>query len=310
MADPALTTGQYSIGTDGSSSAFVFGGRAGTFANSIQIASTQWDDDLTSQDTAVVGHDGLLFGIDTAGGMTITQIGQVNIPGQPAAAMDAFSALKAVWNDPAIRLQNSKMVVLRAFYPGSSVIRRTYGRGRKIIPVMGLAFQGLVPFTSQFMAAEAVWYSDVNNALTLTKVANIRGGVPSPWSAPFVLGSSTEFSAGTIINAGTLPTWPVITFTGLINNPGIMYVNAPVSVGYRGAIGIGDTLVIDTRPWARTVLLNGVSVAGRLTGDPMISLQLQPGSTAVRFLGQDLFGASTMTVRWRNSYQSIGGTLS
>jgi hypothetical protein len=58
------------------------------------------------------------------------------------------------------------------------------------------------------------------------------------------------------------------------------------------------------------VLLNGSNVAGAMQGDPMIALQLQPGATTVQFLGQDFSGSSNMTVRWRNAFQAIGGTIS
>lgn len=307
MADPVLSTGQYSIGVSGGP-AFTYGGRSGSYANNIQVATTQTDSgNLAVQDQAVVGHDGMLFGIDTMEGMAVTQSGQVNMPGQGAAAMDMYGTLAANWNDPAIRLANSKIVVLRAFYPGSAVVRRCYGRGRKIVPVMGLVNQGLVPWTAMFQAADGIWYSDVDNGVTLTKTASRRGGVPPPWGAPMLLAPASDATLNSVNNTGPQPTWPVITFTGNISNPGITYIDTPVSIGYRGSIGISDTLVIDTRPWARTALLNGVSVAGRLTGDPMISLQLQPGTTRISFTGQDYAGSSTVTVRWRSAFLSIGG---
>jgi hypothetical protein len=100
----------------------------------------------------------------------------------------------------------------------------------------------------------------------------------------------------------------VITFAGPITNPGLVYAGTPVSVGYTGVLASGDTLVIDTRPWARTALKNGASVAGLLTGDPMIALQLQPGSTIMQFTGQDFTGTATCTVTWRSATLMIGGT--
>jgi hypothetical protein len=311
MADPVLAAGQYSIGAPGSASAFVFGGRQGNFANSIQISSTQWDTGtMNTQDTAVVGHDGTLFGIDTMGAMMLTQTGQVYIPGAGAAAMDAYGALAAAWNDPSVRLQNNKVVVLRALYPGSSAVHRCYGRGRKIQPVPGLVNQGIIPFTSQFEASDGIWYGDTDNSITITPVRFGQGflaPVISPVAAAQMVSTTRD---GTLSNTGPQWTWPVFTFTGPSANPGVSYPDAPVSLTWRGVLSPGDTLVIDTRPWARTALLNGVNAAGALFGDPMISFQLPPGNTRVRYVVLDPFGVSHLQVNWRNAYLFAGGQFS
>lgn len=305
MADPVLTPGQYSIGTDGSSSALVFG--AGT--NGLWIANTATDTgSLTVQDQAVTGHDGMLFGVDTLPGMVVTQTGQAWIPGQGQAALDAYSALAGAWNAPSVRLANGAVQVLRAYYPVANSVRRCYGRGRQIIPSYGRAAQGLVQFTSNFQAADGTWYSDSETTLELTQVPSFSGGLTPPLTPPYQLASQTNFQTNTAENAGTLPTWPVITFTGPVSYPGISYVNTPVTISYNGIIPAGKSLVVDTRPWARTALLNGVSVAGFLSGDPMIGLQLQPGATVVHFAGQDYTGTSVCTVTWRNATLAIGGT--
>ncbi|HEY2638448.1 MAG TPA: hypothetical protein VGI66_01005 [Streptosporangiaceae bacterium] len=310
MAEPVLSSGQYALssvvnGVEGSS--FVYGGRGPT---GTLVGNTQADPGtLTVQDQAVVGHDGILFGVDTLPGMIVTQTGQVWMPNQVAACMDAYSTLAGVWNDPAVRLANGAHQIFRAFYPGSSVTRRCYGRGRKIMPTLGQAYAGLIPFTAQFQAADNTWYSDVEFALNLTQVPSYRGGgIVPPVTPPYQMVAQTNFQQNVIANTGSLPTWPVITFTGPISYPGLTYVNTPVSIGYNGILKASDTLVIDTRPWNRTALLNGISVAGAITGNPMISLQAWPGSTVVRFTGQDFTGTSTCVIKWRNAFTMIGGS--
>ena len=307
MADPTLSAGQYSIGREGSASAFVFG----RGANSIQIQNTATDTGTpTVQDQDVVGHDGQLFGVDTLPGMVITQTGfAYTSPALAASAMDAYSQLAGVWNDPSIRLADGSVQVFRAFYPGSSVVHRCYGRGRKIQPVYGQVYQGVVPFTSQFQAADGIWYSDTLFSLNLTQRPSFKGTITPPVTPPYQLTASNNFQQNVAVNTGSLPTWPVITFAGPISFPGFTYVNTPVVIGYNGILGGSDTLVIDTRPWVRTAILNGsTSVAGQLTGNPMISLQLQPGATTVRFTGQDFTGQAQVTVAWRNAFLGIGGT--
>jgi hypothetical protein len=305
MSDPVLAPGQYSIGHDGSPAAYVFGGGA----NGIQINQTETDTGtMAVQDQAVVGHDGLLFGVDTLPGMVITQNGQVWLPGESAAALDAYSALAGAWNDPTIRLVSGAVQVFRSYYKVSNVTRRCYGRGRKIMPTYGQAWQGLVPFTSQFQAADNTWYEDTQSAITLTMVPSYAGGLVFPVTPPFQWSAQTNNQNNVVANTGSIPTWPVVSFTGPISYPALSYIATPVTIGYQGVIPAGETLVIDTRPWSRSALLNGASVAGALTGDPMIMLQLQPGSTEVLFTGQDFTGTSTCLVQWRTATAAIGGT--
>lgn len=317
MADPTLTSGQYSIGTEGSSAAFVYGGRAGTFANSIQIANTTIaPGSLATQDQVIVGHDGMLFGIDTMPGMVVTQTGQARGT-SPAATMDAYDALAGAWNDPTVRLANNSVICLRAFYPGSSVIRRCYGRGRQIAPAMGQAWTNLLPFTAQFQASDGIWYSDTQSQLTLPAAPPFPlGGIAPPLTPPFQLSTPAALQ-NSLLNTGPQPTWPIITFNGPVSYPGFSFVNTPVTIKYNGILAKGDKLVVDTRPWTRYVLLNGFatvpgtggqSVAGLLLGSPLIAFQAPPGSTICKYTGTDWTGTSYCTVTWRNAHLSIGGS--
>jgi hypothetical protein len=310
MADPVLATGQYSIGRDGGP-AMVYGGRAGTIVNGLLVSDTQVDPGtITVQDQAVIGHDGLIFGVDTLPGMVVTQTGAAYFQSQGKSALDAYSQLAGAWNDASIRLASGAVQVFRAFYPVAQSVRRCYGRGRKIAPTHGLANQGIVPWTAQFQAADNSWYADTISSVLLTQVPSLKGTLAPPLTPPYQLAFTTNNQQNTAVNAGQMPTWPVITFTGPVTNPVCQFVNTPVSVGYTGSLRSTDTLVIDTRPWARTAMLNGTtSAAGALNGDPMISLQLQPGATLVKFGGQDFTGTSTCLVSWRSAYLSIGGTL-
>lgn len=309
MADPVLTTGQYSIGTEGSSSAFVYGGRQPTFAGGIQIARTEIDPGSAAvQDQAVVGRDGQLFGIDTMPGLTITQTGQANAPAP--ACLDDFDALSSAWNADAFRFVNGAVQCLRAFYPGSTVVRRVYGRGRKIAPTMGGVFAGIVPFVALFQAADLNFYSDTLSTCVMKLIPSLIGGITPPVTPPYVFGYAPSQQNNTAVVTGRNFTWPVITFTGPVAYPGLLYVNSPLSISYNGVLKNGDTLVIDTRPWAGTALLNNANVAGLLLGSTMNVMQLPSGSTLLRFTGTDYTGQATCTVAWRNAWRAIGGSIS
>ena len=313
MAEPTLALGQYSIGTEmtgGDPATVIFG-----YGTSNLVQNTAVDPgNPATQDVAVTGHDGQQFGIDTLPGMQVTQTGLSYINANGKGALDAYGVLAAKWMDPLVRLTPDAVQILRAFYPVSAVTRRCYGRGRRIAPTYGLANQGAVPWTSIFQASDTAWYSDTESSLTLTTVPSFLGTLAFPVTPPFAWAAQANFQQNTIVNTGPSATWPVITFTGPANGqlvtPSLAYVNTPVSVGYQGSLKPGDSLVIDTRPWKRTALLNGASVAGLLTGNPMIAMQLQPGSTLAKLSGTDYTGTATCVIRWRNAWQAIGGTLS
>jgi hypothetical protein len=307
---PDITAGQYQITRADGSNAFAYG--AG--ANSIQVQSTATDTGtITVQDQPVTGHDGMLFGIDTQPGMVITQTGlAMTTPATGSSAMNAYSALAGCWNDPVVRLNYGSVQVLRAFYRGAAGIRRCYGRGRKIMPAYGQVFQGLVPFTAQFQCADNTWYGDTLNSVTLSSYPVSVRGLVTPTTTPVATPSPAYTSSGVISNAGSLPTWPVITITGPVSNPAVTYTGTPVSIGYTGFISAVQSLVIDTRPWARTCLLGGTSMAGQLAGSAMISMQAQPGATVVTFTGNAPYARSTTlatcTIAWRNATLAIGGS--
>jgi len=307
VAEPTLALGQYSIGTEmagGDPNTVVYG-----FGTLNLVASTSVDTgSMASQDQAVVGHDGQLFGVDTLPGMIVSQNGQSYASANGRAALDAFSALAGKWTDPAVRLTAGSVQILRAYYPVSNVTRRCYGRGRKIQPVYGQANQGLVPWAAQFQAADGNWYSDAESSLTLATTPSYFGTLTFPLTPPFNWQSALNYQTNLAVNAGSIPTWPVITFNGPLTTPGLAYVNTPVAIGYTGVVGAGQSLVIDTRPWRRTALLGTSSVAGLLTGNPMISLQLQPGSTLMRLSGSDPTGQGSCVIKWRSAWPAIGGT--
>jgi hypothetical protein len=141
--------------------------------------------------------------------------------------------------------------------------------------------------------------------------------------------TSGAYLQSAALNAGTIKTWPVISFTGPCTNPTIVYSNSSVSVSLQTTLAAGQTAVIQTAPWNRSVSLTsavgysllsplhadpfivpavGASLAGLVYGSPLDSLALLPGSPAyLLYQAQDATGNSQCTISWRNGYRIIGG---
>jgi len=179
MSDPVLSAGQYSI--DG----LVFGR-----GQSVSIAKTVINlGNPVTQDTQLTNNDGVRFGFDVLSGMVISFTGQAFSQGDTGLAqMNAIDALSAAWDRKSVRWSPGAVSTLRVMYPGSSVTRRVYGRGRNFVPVLGLASQGYIPFTADFECADNVFYGDVLNSFTMgTAYAFAGGGVAPPLTPPVAL---------------------------------------------------------------------------------------------------------------------------
>lgn len=157
--------------------------------------------------------------------------------------------------------------------------------------------------------------TDVVYADDAAFIENI-GGIAPPVTPPVVLGGTAD-AANTAVVAGpsgstgpgTRAAWPVITIAGPVANPIVAYPASGVQVRLTATIPAGMTATIDTRPWQRSVTRSdGASLAGVLRGNLLRDLALQPGSTVIRFSGQDATGTARCTIAWRTPSGSIGGS--
>lgn len=106
-------------------------------------------------------------------------------------------------------------------------------------------------------------------------------------------------------NSGKAPAWPIFTISAVADplvNPTITELGTGRQLRYTGALLAGTTLVIDTSPFARTVLLNGVSDRRPfLTKAEWFPIPAN-GTTSASFTA-DVFSASALlTAEWRNTY--------
>ncbi|WP_328448994.1 phage distal tail protein [Amycolatopsis sp. NBC_00438] len=111
-------------------------------------------------------------------------------------------------------------------------------------------------------------------------------------------GSSGNGGVLSLSNPGTAPSWPVFTVTGPLTNPTFTNPATGDVIAYTGTVDTGQTLVIDTSPFTRSVALNGVDRFGFLASAQWIEIP-PGGQVTVQFSGT---GAGTVTATWQHAY--------
>ncbi|QFG13260.1 minor tail protein [Streptomyces phage Gilgamesh] len=267
--------------------------------------------DNDAGDVPMPQEDGARFGQDYRGQATITfEVGVDSVDdaftqhGRHGANLDAVSAMVQAWDGEAVRRRFATPATLRTTQGGRS--RRFFGRPRKIAPAGSkLTRQGYTPVVATFVCLDSTAYDDVEQVARVNMVPPDHYGLVGPLTTPLTMtAESAGKIAGEVVVGGTKPAWPVITFYGPIVKP-VCEVVGRWSAALDLTLGVGERVVIDTRPWARTVLRNGnASVAGYLTrGTPRLKdLRLPLGRQDFVLRGTDDTGTAYMTVAWRDGY--------
>jgi hypothetical protein len=162
----------------------------------------------------------------------------------------------------------------------------------------------IAPFKIELLAADPIIYDDTNGAalqVTINKV--LRGGYVYPVVYP-VLWEAGALPT-TVFNGGNTMVYPVITFTGSAHEP-VLYNNTLGKLFRMEdfTMGIGDTLVVDMNPKARTVLLNGGSVFHKVSADSQF-WGLDVGNNDLLLDTSDGNDTVSASVEWRSGYIGI-----
>lgn len=118
------------------------------------------------------------------------------------------------------------------------------------------------------------------------------GGNGLDWGASGVGGSLV------LTNDGNVETWPVFTFAGPIAQPSLTDPATGRQLLYSGTLAVGQTLIIDTSPFARSVKLDGVDRFGFMLSAQWMAIPRR-GSLTLQFGGS---GIGTVTGTWQDAY--------
>jgi len=263
--------------------------------------------EVTTQDAPRPGEDGRSFGIDYIDGKRYTF--EINVLAARSSASphrdnnDLLAEFEGVWSDDRFRHDPSFMAVLRTCEAGRT--RRCYGRPREYGEAVGrLAELGHTPIVAAFDLIDDRWYDDVEQSVTMTMVPAPDGGLVEPLVEPLSSTLRAEATSRFTVG-GTRPTWPVIKFHGPSTNPVVRI--GDLRYALRMTIPWDEEIVLDTRPWKRTVLRtsDGAAFAGSVDASvtpPMAECKLRPGTYPTAYTALDPTATSTATVVWRNAH--------
>lgn len=250
--------------------------------------------------------DGLRMGRDFYDGRLVTF--DINIktrPGDTETAAQLYTKLESAWftedaGPGPSRLIPGELSQLRMNRHG--IAKTMYGRPRRIEAVTGrVDTSGWVPVTCDFQTADHRFYSDGENANTISIFPGNSGGFTFPFDFPL---STVPISAqdDIVVVDGTAETYLRTKIWGPIVNPEIEVVEY-----WRAKLNLTltafDYIEIDPRPWSRKILMNGTTnIAGKFTQDSRrVSLMtLPPGTHQVVLRGVDPTGTARMESRWQN----------
>jgi hypothetical protein len=251
--------------------------------------------DITNGDLQRPGGDGNLFGVDTRAGTTVTFNIEVN--GQTEAeSWTLLQGLASAWRADEISKTPDAVAMLT-----SHTGRVAFGRPRRFKQDLALTPFGITAVTCDFATADDLWYGPQQQAV-VTLVPAPGGGLIAPLAAPLATTESSDRSQTFTVD-GLLPVWPVITITGPITNPTVEVVGQ-FKLGLNVTLASDQRVVIDTRPWARTIMRGNASLAGKLMPnfDRLSDASVPPGRYELALRGTSATGTPSATLTWRNAF--------
>lgn len=257
-----------------------------------------------TQDAAYPAADGTQFGRDFRPGRTIAfELGineHANVDG-----LASHNNLARAWRGDSIRQKPGAVAELHALHGGRE--RVVYGRPRRYASVLVNNQSGYSGATCDFACSDDLFYDASVTSTTVGLYASPSGGIEAPIIAPITT-TAPSTVPGQVDVGGLVDTWPVITIQGPIEWPRVELVGL-WRFELNTTLEFDESVTIDTRPWARTVLRNdGANLAGRLTRRSVqLSKATLPAgaSSQLQFTGYDLSGTSSVTVSHRAAYPHL-----
>jgi hypothetical protein len=250
---------------------------------------------IESDDSVRPRADGVAFGLDFHGGRTVTFDLAVN--GSTTEESRArLGVLARAWRADVVRNTPGAVASLT-----SDTGRTTFGRPRRFSADDEFLGQGLSEVIADFSSSDSLWYGPQEDAF-VALVPPPSGGLMSPLAWPLTTTASSDRRM-VIDVVGEVDTWPVIEIRGPITNPEVEVLNS-FRLAFRVSLAYDETLVVDTRPWARTILRGSASARGTLSrlGSRLDEARLAPGRHEVVLRGVSDTATASASLRWSPAF--------
>ncbi len=258
--------------------------------------------DVRTSDVDRARADGRSFGIDYFTGQTISF--DLGVRGNSDAEVrEETGKLRTIWRADPVRLTPGAVAELRMQYAGRE--RVVYGRSRRFSPDFSdAAVNHNVNVLADFSCIDDLFYAPADESISFGIVPPQGGGLIAPLAAPLATTMTSDRSQGIEVITDE-SVWPVVTIKGPITNP-VVIIGTSVRFEARVDLRWDEELVIDTRPWARTALRNGVAnIAGSVRGTRLSKAALPAGRYEVGLKGIDPTGTASVRLAWRAAYSSL-----
>lgn len=224
--------------------------------------------------------------------------------------LDGLNMLRQVWRADSTRGKAGRVAWL--VHSAAGRTRQIYGRPRKFaVSHSRLSRQGYTPVVAEFVAVDDRFYEQTEKEAEMydhqRNTAPPRPGRPG--EATWQVWDSKKTAA--VNQRGSVDTYPYIEIHGPCKNPKVTLTPNLWAVQLSMSIASGDHVIIDPRPWVRTVThykgSSAISVADKLTrASPLLKqMNLPPGSWTASMsftrLGPPLTGPR-VRIAWRDAY--------
>lgn len=212
-----------------------------------------------------------------------------------------LAELRTLWRADGVRLNPAAVSTLRWRLNG--VTYRASGRPRDFAVVVNdPPWPERVIVHASFQYRDPHAYVDDERSVSMTIYAPIVGtGMTLPAVLPWTLGDAPDERVGVTEVNSTAPAPFMVRITGPVYGSAsrIRVWGSGWELGF-GSLALlpGQTITVDTRDGS--ALLNGSSIAGRLSARSTLRARLQPGTESFRFAAADPSASTRVTVSWRD----------
>ena len=279
-----------------------------TFGGDEQVQVAQFDPGSGStrvQDAEVPMGDGVMMGRDFHSAPTWMFDFYTNV-WDWSEAMCLAEDVAAVWSGDEVRETPGAVMPLRYLMAGRW--RRVYGRPRNFSPPDGGLFSklGRAEFAGSFATVDRLHYEDEEQSASADMIPTTLGGFIAPFVAPIDFESPLDgYTPRGLVVGGKARVGVAVEVVGPVTDPWVE-VTGQWRAQFVGTLNAGETFVLDTRPWMRTILKNGSPATGALSHSTMVQdVKLSPGAHSMSFGGLGAAGSARATIKWRNAYYSL-----